>query len=193
MQVKSRTSNHNTYKAGSHVMQYGDVHMTAEPLELYLGFDPATEDATDPVLPESGRTNTLETRAPEVVVNQRDGDLHYLWHKVSCFNTFPVSVNTRSMFFSMFMSSHLRFSLREESIQWFYEHAGSTCWSICDLSCIMRTCVSVDSLSWLGFESRQEPDCLLCLKEDLEMDAVLESKGRVHTEGRGRDGFGEND
>jgi legumain len=79
--VKSRTSNHNTYKAGSHVMQYGDVHMTAEPLELYLGFDPATEDATDPVLPESGRTNTLETRAPEVVVNQRDGDLHYLWHK----------------------------------------------------------------------------------------------------------------
>jgi hypothetical protein len=30
------------------------------------------------------------------------------------------------------------------------------------------------------------------VKENLEMDAVLESKGRVHTEGRGRDGFGEN-
>ncbi len=152
MQVKSRTSNHNTYKAGSHVMQYGDVHMTAEPLELYLGFDPATEDATDPMIPESGRTNTLETRAPEVVVNQRDGDLHYLWHKVSCFNTFPMSVNTRSMFFSMFMSSHLRFYLREESTQWFYEHAGSTCWSICDLSCIMRrTCVCVDSVKSRNF------------------------------------------
>ncbi|KAK4382559.1 Vacuolar-processing enzyme [Sesamum angolense] len=43
-QVKDRTSNFNTYNAGSHVMEYGNKSIKSEKLCLYQGFDPATEN-----------------------------------------------------------------------------------------------------------------------------------------------------
>jgi legumain len=75
--VKSRTSNHNTYRTGSHVMQYGDIHIDVEELERYLGFDPANENVTKPDLPELLASNSeIFTNAP-----QREADLIHLRHK----------------------------------------------------------------------------------------------------------------
>lgn len=74
--VKSRTSNHNTYRSGSHVMQYGDIKINVEELERYLGFDPANENVTKPVLPQFLASNELTTNAP-----QREADLLHLRHK----------------------------------------------------------------------------------------------------------------
>jgi legumain len=76
--VKARTSNHNTYRTGSHVMQYGDIHIDVEELELYLGFDPANENVTKPELPEFLSSNAeILTHVP-----QREADLLHLRHKV---------------------------------------------------------------------------------------------------------------
>jgi legumain len=75
--VKSRTSNHNTYRSGSHVMQYGDIKINVEELETYLGFDPSNENVTKPVLPEFLTSNSeIFTHAP-----QREADLLHLRHK----------------------------------------------------------------------------------------------------------------
>jgi legumain len=75
--VKSRTSNHNTYRTGSHVMQYGDINIDVEELERYLGFDPANENVTKPDLPELLASNSeIFTNAP-----QREADLIHLRHK----------------------------------------------------------------------------------------------------------------
>ncbi|KAG0554834.1 hypothetical protein KC19_12G123300 [Ceratodon purpureus] len=75
--VKARTSNHNTYSTGSHVMQYGDIHIDVEELERYLGFDPANENVTKPELPESLSSNfEILTHVP-----QREADLLHLKHK----------------------------------------------------------------------------------------------------------------
>lgn len=75
--VKSRTSNHNTYRTGSHVMQYGDINIDVEELERYLGFDPANENVTKPELPELLASNSeIFTNAP-----QREADLIHLRHK----------------------------------------------------------------------------------------------------------------
>jgi legumain len=77
MQVKSRTSDHETYMTGSHVMQYGDVEIDAEQMEVYLGFDPANENVTKPELPEATSANAQGMHVP-----QREADLLHLWHKV---------------------------------------------------------------------------------------------------------------
>jgi legumain len=75
--VKSRTSNHNTYSTGSHVMQYGDVKLDVEELERYFGYDPANENVTKPELPEflSAHTEILTH------VDQREADLIHLRYK----------------------------------------------------------------------------------------------------------------
>ncbi|KAI6702246.1 hypothetical protein NL676_011382 [Syzygium grande] len=70
--VKQRTSNFNKYNAGSHVMEYGNQSIKDERLYLYQGFDPAM-------------VNFPPNRVPPEymgVVNQRDGDLHFLWQMV---------------------------------------------------------------------------------------------------------------
>ncbi|KAK4400352.1 Vacuolar-processing enzyme [Sesamum angolense] len=67
-QVKDRTSNFNTYNAGSHVMEYGNKSIKSEKLCLYQGFDPATEN-----MPPNG--NHLNSRG---CCQQRDADL-LLW------------------------------------------------------------------------------------------------------------------
>lgn len=76
--VKSRTSNHNTYRTGSHVMQYGDIKIDVEELERFLGFDPTNENVTKPELPElfSATPNNILTH-----VEQREADLVHFWHK----------------------------------------------------------------------------------------------------------------
>ena len=82
MQVKSRTSNHNTYKTGSHVMEFGDLKINMEELDWYLGFNPANENVTGPILPRDNFANSL--REPkELHVNQRDADLFHYWHRVA--------------------------------------------------------------------------------------------------------------
>lgn len=75
-QVKDRTSNYNTYNAGSHVMEYGNKSIKPEKLSLYQGFDPATEN-----LPSNG----IDFNHQMDVVNQRDADLLFLWAKVNSY------------------------------------------------------------------------------------------------------------
>jgi len=76
VQVKYRTSNVKGFGMGSHVMQYGDVNITAEKLYLYQGFDPATVNFP----PHNGR---LEAKME--VVNQRDAELFFMWQMVCLF------------------------------------------------------------------------------------------------------------
>ncbi|KAL2489633.1 Vacuolar-proCES [Forsythia ovata] len=71
-QVKDRTSNYNTYNAGSHVMEYGNRRIKPEKLYLYQGFDPATEN-----LPP----NRIDFNHRMDVVNQRDADILFLWER----------------------------------------------------------------------------------------------------------------
>ncbi|GFQ04022.1 vacuolar-processing enzyme [Phtheirospermum japonicum] len=72
-QVKDRTSNYNTYNAGSHVMEYGNKSIKSEKVYLYQGFDPATEN-----LPPN---RIIGSRHRMDVVNQRDADLLFLWER----------------------------------------------------------------------------------------------------------------
>ncbi|XP_058108993.1 vacuolar-processing enzyme-like [Magnolia sinica] len=72
-QVKTRTTNHNTYNFGSHVMQYGDVGLNKEYVFLYIGTNPANDNFSyidENTLPAFSRP-----------VNQRDADLLYFWNK----------------------------------------------------------------------------------------------------------------
>ncbi|CAM6028602.1 unnamed protein product [Sphagnum balticum] len=78
--VKTRTSMNYTYWTGSHVMQYGDTNKVIEEMERYLGYDPANENVTKPVLPKVNSADTLMA-GKELAVNQRDADLVHLWHK----------------------------------------------------------------------------------------------------------------
>ncbi|CAO2819805.1 unnamed protein product [Amaranthus hypochondriacus] len=68
--VKARTSNFNTYAAGSHVMEYGNKSIKPEKVYLYQGFDPANVN-----LP----ANSLPLDITLGVVNQRDADILFLW------------------------------------------------------------------------------------------------------------------
>ncbi|KAJ1283864.1 hypothetical protein BS78_03G159900 [Paspalum vaginatum] len=71
--VKDRTSVHNTFSYGSHVMQYGSLDLNVEHLFSYIGTNPANDDNTfveDNSLPSFSRA-----------VNQRDADLVYFWQK----------------------------------------------------------------------------------------------------------------
>ncbi|KAJ0106591.1 hypothetical protein Patl1_18823 [Pistacia atlantica] len=79
--VKERTSNFNTYSAGSHVMQYGNTSMITEKLYLYQGFDPATENFPP---------NELWSDTQMGVVNQRDADLLFMWHMVRLASFMPL-------------------------------------------------------------------------------------------------------
>ncbi|KAG6511080.1 hypothetical protein ZIOFF_029133 [Zingiber officinale] len=69
--VKMRTSNQNTYSAGSHVMEYDNKNVKPEKLYLYQGFDPANANLTE---------NALRLSKQMGVINQRDADLLFLWH-----------------------------------------------------------------------------------------------------------------
>lgn len=69
--VKKRTSDFNSYGAGSHVMEYGDKTFKEEKLYLYQGFDPANANVT----------NKLLWSGQEAVVNQRDADILFLWKR----------------------------------------------------------------------------------------------------------------
>ncbi|KAM0888036.1 hypothetical protein ACQ4PT_028627 [Festuca glaucescens] len=69
--VKKRTSDLNSYSAGSHVMEYGDKTFKDEKLYLYQGFNPAN----------ANMTNKLFWQAPKAAINQRDADLLFLWRR----------------------------------------------------------------------------------------------------------------
>ncbi|CAA7402879.1 unnamed protein product [Spirodela intermedia] len=71
--VKDRTSVHNTYTYGSHVMQYGDMAINAENLFSYIGSNPANDNLTYVV------SNSLPSSSK--MVNQRDADLLFFWNK----------------------------------------------------------------------------------------------------------------
>jgi len=73
VQVKDRTSAHNTYTYGSHVMQYGSLNLNVQHLSSYMGTNPAN-DGNKFV---EGNSLPSFTRA----VNQRDADLVYFWQK----------------------------------------------------------------------------------------------------------------
>ncbi|KAJ7570670.1 hypothetical protein O6H91_01G130800 [Diphasiastrum complanatum] len=75
--VRERTSNHNTYRAGSHVMQYGDVQIGTEHVSKYLGFDSSNENVSWPYL-GNGHTGFSSGQQG---INQRDADLVYFWQK----------------------------------------------------------------------------------------------------------------
>ncbi|RLM74129.1 vacuolar-processing enzyme beta-isozyme 1 [Panicum miliaceum] len=74
--VKTRTSNSNKYKEGSHVMEYGDKTFKNEKLFLYQGFDPANANIA----------NTLLWPGPKGAVNQRDADLLFMWQRYEQLN-----------------------------------------------------------------------------------------------------------
>ncbi|CAM6083781.1 unnamed protein product [Calypogeia fissa] len=79
--VKTRTSNRNTYRSGSHVMQYGDLQQNIDQLCLYLGFDPANENVSFPAVPNWLAENKLDSGVH--AINQRDADMVHLWTKFS--------------------------------------------------------------------------------------------------------------
>lgn len=78
-QVKDRTSQHNTYAGGSHVMEYGSKSINVEKLYLYQGYNPATKN----IPPDNG-----VHKGDNGVVDQRTADLFYLWQKVSVHSFF---------------------------------------------------------------------------------------------------------
>lgn len=79
-QVKERTSNHKTYRSGSHVMEYGDMKLHSDPLVIFLGYDPANSNKSRPDVSHWADKNGIHKELNGV--NQRDADLLYYWHKV---------------------------------------------------------------------------------------------------------------
>jgi legumain len=77
--VKDRTSAHETYSLGSHVMQYGDLGLNDQSLYLFMGTNPAN-DNTSFVVGNSLSSSSSSSR-PGAAVNQRDADLLHFWHK----------------------------------------------------------------------------------------------------------------
>lgn len=71
--VKDRTSMHNTFSFGSHVMQYGDLNLNVNNVFLYIGSNPANDNST------FIEANSLPSFPRSV--NQRDADLVYFWQK----------------------------------------------------------------------------------------------------------------
>ncbi|KAG0456300.1 hypothetical protein HPP92_024088 [Vanilla planifolia] len=72
--VKTRTSNQDTYQHGSHVMRYGDLGLGDERASLYIGSILANKNST--FIEDKFLSSNLG------VVNQRDADLVYYWHKL---------------------------------------------------------------------------------------------------------------
>lgn len=73
-QVKDRTSVHNTFTYGSHVMQYGSLNLNTQELFSYIGTNPANDNN------KFVEGNSLPTFTS--AVHQRDADLVYFWQKV---------------------------------------------------------------------------------------------------------------
>uniref|UniRef100_A0A0E0DV83 Legumain prodomain domain-containing protein n=1 Tax=Oryza meridionalis TaxID=40149 RepID=A0A0E0DV83_9ORYZ len=71
--VKNRTSDEGTYTLGSHVMQYGDMALAPQSLDLYY-MDTSPAAAVGAGAKGSHSYSTVS-------VNQRDADLLYLWRK----------------------------------------------------------------------------------------------------------------
>ncbi|GAB2223030.1 hypothetical protein Droror1_Dr00017165 [Drosera rotundifolia] len=71
--VKTRTASDNS-AYGSHVMQFGDIGLSKDPLFNYMGTNPENENFT------VGSVNSLRSM-PSRAVNQRDADLLHFWHK----------------------------------------------------------------------------------------------------------------
>ncbi|XP_064950083.1 vacuolar-processing enzyme-like isoform X2 [Musa acuminata AAA Group] len=72
--VKTRTAVNDTYLFGSHVMEYGELELNMQNLFLYVGSNPANENAT---FIDDNSLSSFSNAA----VNQRDADLIYFWHK----------------------------------------------------------------------------------------------------------------
>ncbi|XP_010437829.1 PREDICTED: vacuolar-processing enzyme gamma-isozyme [Camelina sativa] len=70
--VKRRTAP-TEYSYGSHVMQYGDVGLSKDLLDLYMGTNPANENFTF--------VDANSLKPPSRVTNQRDADLVHFWEK----------------------------------------------------------------------------------------------------------------
>uniref|UniRef100_A0A0E0L6K7 Legumain prodomain domain-containing protein n=1 Tax=Oryza punctata TaxID=4537 RepID=A0A0E0L6K7_ORYPU len=73
--VKNRTSDEGTYTLGSHVMQYGDMALAPQSLDLYYMDTTSAATANDDKLAAAGAVKGT------VSVKQRDADLFYLWRK----------------------------------------------------------------------------------------------------------------
>ncbi|XP_039115632.1 vacuolar-processing enzyme-like [Dioscorea cayenensis subsp. rotundata] len=71
--VKKRTLPKNGSDDGSHVMRYGDLHLSKDVLSLYFGSKRANDSET------SIHNNPFPLISKSV--NQRDADLNQLWHK----------------------------------------------------------------------------------------------------------------
>ncbi|KAH7297403.1 hypothetical protein KP509_26G068100 [Ceratopteris richardii] len=89
--IKQRTSNHETYVSGSHVMQYGDIDISAEFANQYLGNNDANRNNS---LHDQSTLSNVPLHLPSILqyittggktkgVHQRDADLLFLWHKYS--------------------------------------------------------------------------------------------------------------
>lgn len=72
-QVKRRTAG-GASAYGSHVMQYGDVGLNKDKLDLYMGTNPANDNFTF--------VDANSLTPPSGVTNQRDADLVHFWDKV---------------------------------------------------------------------------------------------------------------
>jgi len=84
--IKARTSNQGTFVSGSHVMQYGDLEIDVDEVSAYLGADPANSNLTYPLNAKLSFP-TLQTHNDKpMAIDQRDADLHYLWHKYQMAN-----------------------------------------------------------------------------------------------------------
>lgn len=79
--MKDRTSNSNTYTAGSHVMEYGTKEIKKEKVYLYQGFDPASKNFPANGAQAKGKMDTID---------QRDADLLFLWHMVRVLAAFSL-------------------------------------------------------------------------------------------------------
>ncbi|MCD9640313.1 hypothetical protein HAX54_025588 [Datura stramonium] len=73
LQVKRRTANGNS-AYGSHVMQFGDLHLTMDSLFNYMGTNPANDNST--------YVDDNSLWASSKPVNQRDADLLHFWDKL---------------------------------------------------------------------------------------------------------------
>ena len=70
-----RTSNHNTYRIETHIMQYSDIPISREHLFLYIGSDPENANATFTF--DNGIEEVFDEKEARAI-NQQDADLLYL-------------------------------------------------------------------------------------------------------------------
>lgn len=68
-------------------MEFGDLNITTEELDWYLGFDPANENISGPIVPRDNLATSVG-EPNERHVNQRDADLVHFWHRVQFSRSF---------------------------------------------------------------------------------------------------------